>query len=168
MYIVVGLGNPGEQYENTRHNTGRLAARFVKEVAGKVKVFAPDTYMNLTGPSVKKLLKQGDKLILLHDDLDLPLGALRISYDRGSGGHRGVESVIGALGTREFARVRLGVAPTNIFGKAKKPSAPEKYVLAEFRKKEMEKMEAAFVRAARAVEAIAEQGLKRAMTEFNR
>src|SRR3989344_4040827 len=100
MHIVVGLGNPGEEYKLTRHNTGRMAAGFLAEKIRGIKVLVPDTYMNKTGGSVAKVVKSkkaAEKLIVIHDDLDLPLGTIKISYNRGSGGHRGLESIIKAL-----------------------------------------------------------------------
>src|SRR3989344_8260855 len=101
MYIVVGLGNPGEEYARTRHNTGRMAEDFIRE-SGKVnaKFIFLDTFMNKSGLAVAKALAgkhAHKKLIVIYDDLDLPLGTLKISYDRSSGGHKGVESIIRSL-----------------------------------------------------------------------
>jgi PTH1 family peptidyl-tRNA hydrolase len=124
MYIVVGLGNPGEEYSRTRHNTGRMATELLAQESLKdVKVITPDTFMNVTGAFVKKYVKdelEAEKLIVIYDDLDLPLGSMRISYNRGSGGHNGVESIINALGTEKFIRIRIGVSPVTEEGEMRK------------------------------------------------
>ncbi len=174
MYIVVGLGNSGVEYAHTRHNTGRMAAAFVSEKVDGVKVFVPDTFMNLSGKAVAKVVKSkkaAEKLIVIYDDLDLPLGTFKISYDRGSGGHNGLESVIKALKTREFIRIRVGIAPVTPSGKKKaRPDGGgelEKYILGEFKKPELEILKKVFKKVASAVETIVEHDLTRAMTEFN-
>ena len=177
MYILVGLGNPGEEYSNTRHNTGRM---FMELIAGDLpasgsglKIFSPDSFMNVTGKSVAKIIKTkkaAEKLIVVYDDVDLPLGAVKISYNRGSGGHKGLESIIKSLKTREFIRIRFGVTPTTPGGKLKKPKTEadkNKFILGEFKKLEMEKLKKVFKRAKEAVETIIEKGYVRAMTEFN-
>ena len=134
-YIIVGLGNPGEKYEHTRHNAGRSAlfhfrdhhelpefelrkeyeAQYTKGTLGDASfdVILPETFMNDSGKAVRKLLKEraGSEIVVLYDDIDLPFGTLKISHDRGSGGHHGVDSLIEELGTRAFTRVRIGIAP---------------------------------------------------------
>lgn len=174
MYIVVGLGNPGEEYAGTRHNTGRMSADFVAEKVDGVKVLIPDTFMNSTGKFVAKHVKSqkaAQKLIVIYDDLDLPLGTIKISYDRGSGGHNGLESIIKALKTREFIRIRIGIAPLTPSGKAKsRPDgggALEKYILGQFKESEMVILKKVFKKVAEAVETIVEHGYTRAMTEVN-
>ncbi len=174
MYIVVGLGNPGEEYKNTRHNTGRLAEEFVaKHSEVKAKFVYLDTYMNKSGDGVLKVVKSkkaAEKLIVLYDDLDLPLGTIKISYNRGSGGHRGLESIVKRLRTLEFIRIRIGISPTTPSGKMKKPSgeaAVEKHILGNFKPSEMEVLKKVFKRVSMAVTAIVEDGLQVAMTEFN-
>lgn len=173
MYIIVGLGNPKEEYALTRHNAGRMAADFVGEKVSKIKVFVPDTFMNKTGGAVAKVVKSNkaaEKLIVIYDDLDLPLGVLKISYNRSSGGHRGVESIIKALKTREFIRIRIGVSPTTPSGKLKKPKGEadvEKFILSEFKKSEMEILKKVFKKVAEAVETIVEEGKEVAMMRFN-
>lgn len=181
MYIVVGLGNPSEEYASTRHNTGRMAANFVaarlastsdsresrREKVKGVKVLVPDTFMNHSGKFVAKQVKSkkaAEKLVVIYDDLDLPLGTMKISYNRGSGGHNGLESIIKALKTREFIRIRIGI------GKKKRPEAGaelEKYILSDFRKPEMEILKKVFKSVVTAVEVIKESGYEQAMTEFN-
>ena len=108
---------------------------------------------------------------MLYDDLDLPLGTMKISYDRGSGGHRGLESIIRALKTKEFIRIRIGTSPSTPSGKLKKPLGEknvEKHILSEFKKPEMEILKKVFKKVAAAVETIAASGLQSAMTEFNK
>ena len=162
MYIVVGLGNPGEEYRETRHNTGRMAAGFVDGKVEGVKVFVPDTFMNKTGGAVVKVVKSkkaAEKLIVIYDDLDLPLGSIKISYNRGSGGHKGVESIIKALKTKEFIRIRIGIG---------KKDDVEAHILGKFRKPELEKLKPVFKKVKEAVEMIVEETLVSAMTEFNK
>lgn len=174
MHIVVGLGNPGEDYACTRHNTGRMAAAFVASHVKGVKVLEPDTYMNHSGKFAAKHVKSkkaAEKLIVIYDDLDLPLGTMKISYNRSSGGHRGVESIIKALKTEAFIRIRIGISPATPSGKLKKPHGEkevEKHILGEFKKSEDETLKKVFKKVAQAVEAIKDEGLEKAMTEFNR
>ncbi|MDP2651420.1 MAG: aminoacyl-tRNA hydrolase [bacterium] len=173
MYIIVGLGNPGEEYAGTRHNTGRMVADFAAEKISGIKVLVPDTFMNKTGSAIVKVVKSkkaAQKLIVVYDDLDLPLGTLKISYNRSSGGHRGVESIIKALKTREFIRIRVGIAPTTPSGKLKKPSGEEavnKFILNEFKKPEMEVLKKTFKKATEAIQTIVGEGLEVAMNRFN-
>lgn len=167
MYIVVGLGNPGAEYARTRHNTGRMAIDFLSEKIDGIKVLIPDTYMNKSGSAVAKVVKSkkaAEKLVVIYDDLDLPLGTMKISYNRSSGGHRGVESIIKALKTEAFVRIRIGISPKK---KLSGPTAVEKHILSEFKKSEQEILKKVFKKVASAVETIAEHGLTRAMTEFN-
>lgn len=168
MYIVVGLGNPGDKYALTRHNTGRMAVDFLADKVRDIKVFTPETFMNKSGQAVAKVIKSkkaAKSLIVIHDDLDLPLGVLKISYNRGSGGHKGVESIIRALKTKEFARIRIGIGLPA--GKAGKHSDVDKHILGEFKKSELETLKKVSKRALGAVEAIVKNGLGPAMTEFN-
>ena len=174
-YIVVGLGNPGKEYENTRHNTGRLAATYISKSRNlDAKIIFPETFMNKSGLAVAKVVKSkkaAEKLIVIYDDLDLALGSMKISYNRSSGGHRGVESIIKALKTEAFIRIRIGISPLTPSGKLKKPKGEkevEKHILTEFKKPEMEIMKKMFKKAAEAVEVLVESGLTKAMTEFNK
>lgn len=174
MYIIVGLGNPGEEYKETRHNTGRMAVDFVeKKDAIKAKFLVPDTFMNKTGAYITKSVKNkktAQKLVVVYDDLDLPLGVLKISYNRGSGGHKGLDSVIRALKTREFIRMRIGIAPTTPSGKLKKPKGDrevEKYILSNFKKSELETLKKVFKKVLEATKTLTEEGLEKAMNEAN-
>ncbi len=195
-WVVVGLGNPGQEYESTRHNAGRLAVeRFAKDsaldawkidakskltvakgtVAGEsVVCVLPDTYMNKSGAAVLKYVKSvkaAEKMIVIYDDLDLPLGVLKMSFDRGSGGHKGLESVMRAVKTKKFTRIRIGVSPVTAKGVAKKPHGEEavlKFILQKFKPSDMEELKPIFKRASAATKASIEQGPLVAMNEFNR
>ena len=167
MYIIVGLGNPGEEYTRTRHNTGRMVSDFICDKVKGIKVFTPNTYMNKSGPAVAKAMagKNAKKLIVIYDDLDLPLGTMKISYNRSSGGHKGVESIISALKTKEFIRIRIGIGLPA--GKTGKKMDVEKHILGQFKKSELEILKKVFKRTQDAIETIVERGLTQAMTEFN-
>jgi PTH1 family peptidyl-tRNA hydrolase len=189
-FLIVGLGNPGEEYENTPHNLGflvidRLAeshairvrrkenTSFVGlgETGGKqVALAKPQTYMNLSGPAVAGLLERyglkPDRLIVVYDELDLPWGALRIRLKGSAAGHNGVKSLIGSLGTNEFTRIRLGIHPIGI--DPGNPVDGEKFVLAPFKRAQKQEVEELVVRAAEAVESILAEGAAQAMTKYNR
>ncbi|MEX2013898.1 MAG: aminoacyl-tRNA hydrolase [Parcubacteria group bacterium] len=175
MYIIVGLGNAGAEYARTRHNTGRLAEEFIAERAKKLpaKFVYLDTFMNKSGIAIAKVVKSqkaAEKLVVIYDDLDLPLGTMRVSYNRSSGGHRGMESIIRALKTEAFIRIRIGISPITPSGKLKKPKgeeAVEKHILGEFKKSEEEILKKVFKRASEAVEVIISKGRERAMNQFN-
>ena len=168
MFLVVGLGNPGKKYEDTRHNIGvevidRLESLDLKEIV----LTKPQTFMNNSGKLVKKLVENPKleirNLVIIHDDIDLPVGKIRIVKNRGAAGHKGVESVIKELGTKNFIRIRIGIKPK--FGK---PKNPEKFVLQKFNKEERETIKEATKNAAEAVELFLEKGLEKAMSEFNK
>ena len=174
MYIIVGLGNPGAKYKDTRHNTGRMSEGYIlKSHEVGAKFVDLDTFMNKSGSGVAKVVKSksaAEKLIVIYDDLDLPLGTLKVSYNRSSGGHKGVESIIRALKTEAFIRIRIGISPTTPSGKLKKPKgevAVEKHILGQFKTSELEILKKVFKKANDAARVIVEEGLVRAMTEFN-
>jgi PTH1 family peptidyl-tRNA hydrolase len=115
------LGNPGEQYAKTRHNAARVATGGMnwKALEDKdIEYYRPDTFMNMSGEFVKKKLKNVNlekaKIVILYDDIDIPLGEVKLSYDRSSGGHNGVQSVIDAMGTKEFFRIRIGIGAKTV------------------------------------------------------
>ena len=186
MKVIVGLGNPGDEYDLTPHNLGFMAverlaetcdARFSRreararvaraEIEGEQAVLAkPQTFMNLSGQSVAGLLKKWDAsaedLIVLVDDVDLPLGSLRIRLRGSAGGHNGLKSIIGAIGTDQFVRVRMGAGPDRVVEDL------VSYVLARFRKKDMETVAEMAGRAAEAVRIILKEGPEKAMNLFNR
>jgi len=183
-FLIVGLGNPGPEYENTPHNLGfmvvdRLAAgvRLSRKenmshvghgsVAGHPAMLAkPQTYMNFSGPAVKGLLERyevtTDRLILVYDELALPFGEIRVRPKGSAAGHNGVKSVISALGTQEFTRVRLGIRPDRPIGDG------AKFVLAPFKRSEMQDVAEMVARGCAAVETIIAEGVEKAMTMFNR
>jgi PTH1 family peptidyl-tRNA hydrolase len=174
MYIVVGLGNPGAEYAHTRHNTGRMAADCIAEHdLNGVRVLTPDTFMNETGNFVKKFVKseaETEHLIVIADDIDSPLGSMKILFNRGSGGHKGFESIEQHLGTKKFIKVKLGVLPKNIFGRPKKPKGEakvQKFILGEFKSSEKETLNKILTNTVTAVATIVEKGLPAAQTEFN-
>lgn len=131
--LLIGLGNPGKKYQFTRHNVGHLVIDFLKKLDGFV-LRKSSVFMNESGREVKKLLDElkifFDNLIVLHDDVDLKLGQFKLQRGRSSAGHKGVESVIGALGTRDFWRLRIGV------GRPPQGMETEEYVLEEFNQSE--------------------------------
>lgn len=185
--LIVGLGNPGIEYQFTPHNMGFLAidrlaneldvqvrnrqcrALTARTVIGSEPVLLakPETYMNLSGVSVRELVAKYEirpeaDLIVIYDELDLPWGTIRIRQRGRSAGHNGMESVIGALGTQEFLRIRLGVAPH------RKIADGMKYLLSPFRKAQFKNVDAVLDTAVEAVKVILKEGPAAAMNRFNR
>jgi PTH1 family peptidyl-tRNA hydrolase len=185
--LIVGLGNPGIEYQFTPHNIGFLAVDRIASANGveirnrqcraltarmrfanePVLLAEPETFMNLSGLSVRELIAEYDAkpetdLIVLQDELDFPLGTLRIHTRRSSAGHNGIESIIGALGTNDFLRIRMGVAPE------RKVQDGQSYLLSPFRKAELEVVDGMLDTAADAVKAILTEGAAAAMNRFNR
>jgi PTH1 family peptidyl-tRNA hydrolase len=149
-FIVVGLGNPGEEYKNTRHNTGAIVVSLVQTILEssfpKVSFLQLDSFMNNSGKALKPLIKSKkdlESLVVIYDDLDLPLGKIKLSFNRSAGGHRGLDSIIKALKTREFWRIRVGISPQTPTGKIKKPNGEKNilnFLLGEFKKDELVKI----------------------------
>lgn len=194
-WVIVGLGNPGEEYENTRHNTGRMAleyfaqsgnfsdwkddsrakARISRGAIGKVLavLVAPDTFMNKSGSAVAKFVKSAkaaERMIVIYDDLDLPLGKIKISFDRGSGGHKGVESIQRAVKTKKFVRIRVGVSPESAAGKMRKPESGEavlRFILQRFKPGEREELKTVFKKVAEAIATTVTENREIAMNKFN-
>ncbi len=186
-FLVVGLGNPGKEYRGTRHNFGFLVldklaqgmavtfrgcSLFEAEVevgailSSSVVLAKPLTYMNLSGHAVAALvsffqLREPRQLIIIHDDLDIPLGKIKIKSSGGSGGHKGVQSVIESLGTTEFLRIRLGI------GLAKRPLGVIDYVLAPFAPEEQDAKQRAVAEAANAVRMIIQDGPEKTKNFFH-
>jgi peptidyl-tRNA hydrolase, PTH1 family len=198
MYYIVGLGNPGSEYAHTRHNIGWLvvdafleknnlpAAITERHVSGRVtqgevngvsvSILYPDTFMNHSGTAVRKLVPKGAEatLVVVYDDVDIPLGEVKVSFGRGSGGHNGVESIIKSLGTKDFIRVRAGIAKTGIWpwdkGEIKRPKgggALERHVLGKFSSREAVALESALQRGVSAITTIIEAGHVAAMNHYN-
>lgn len=187
MKLIVGLGNPGIEYQFTPHNLGflaldrlagqygvRIANRRCRALTGKTRIGGeevllakPETYMNLSGLSVGELVREfqitpEQDLIVVYDDLDLPLGMLRIRQRGRSSGHNGMESVISALGTQEFMRVRLGVNPGHPI------SEGARYLLSPLKKAQFEVVDQVLDAAAEAVKVIVTESPAAAMNRFNR
>ena len=187
MKLIVGLGNPGIEYQFTPHNLGFLAVDRIAERCGvevrnrqckaltarglvgeeEVLLAKPETYMNLSGMSVRELVAKyeadpASDLVVIYDELDLPLGTIRIRQRGTSAGHNGMESVIGALDTTEFLRIRLGVAP------GKKLSDSVAYLLKPMRKAQLKTVDDMLDAAADAVEVALKEGASAAMNRFNR
>jgi PTH1 family peptidyl-tRNA hydrolase len=184
-FLIVGLGNPGKEYEFTPHNLGflvidRLAGSHGIRVSRKenmsfvglgaihgrrVALAKPQTYMNLSGPAVKGLLERyglnPGRLMVVYDELDLPWTSLRIKPRGSAAGHKGIGSVIGSLGTSEILRVRLGIDPGH-------PVEGEKFVLAAFKRAQKTEVDEVVERGAAAVESILAEGVEKSMTVFNR
>ncbi len=168
MILVVGLGNPGKKYEKTRHNVGARAIDELEVLDLKNVILAkPKTFMNESGKAVKPLIEKykikPEDLIVIHDDIDLPLGKIRIVKNRGSAGHKGVESIIRELKTENFIRFRIGIQP-----QSGKPKNPENFVLQKFNKEE-EKIvkEEVIKKIAEASELFLKEGLEKTMTKYN-
>jgi PTH1 family peptidyl-tRNA hydrolase len=186
MRLIVGLGNPGAEYEWTPHNLGFLAVDALAQRAGirvtrpeaksligrgvvagqEVIVAKPQTMMNLSGVAVRMLAERyecesGD-LIVLIDEVDLPWGMLRIRDKGRNSTHNGMQSIISALGTDEFVRIRLGVRPEKIWGDRKD------YLLGEMNREERQIAQEMSVEAAEAVEVVLTEGVEKAMSRFNR
>lgn len=173
MHYIVGLGNPGEEYELTRHNTGRLAlADFAKNAISNTKLIFPDTFMNKSGLALKPIITSKNKaknLIVVHDDLDLPLGRFKIVFGRDSAGHKGVESVIKNIKTKDFIRIRVGTSPTTPGGKIKKPPAEKviNHIIGKFKPKELLVIKKLSKKITSAIEVIIKEGLQKAMSLYN-
>ncbi len=194
-YLIVGLGNPEPEYAGTRHNVGRfvlqvLAKKYdfsdwkedqkIKALVSKGKIegksvtfLLPNNFMNNSGSSVAPLLaekKDLAKLLVVYDDIDLSLGRIKISFDRSSGGHNGLESIIRKVRSQEFARVRVGICPATPTGKQKKPHGEEAvidFLMKEFRESEVAELKKITKRIAEAVEIWVTDGLPKAMSIGN-
>jgi PTH1 family peptidyl-tRNA hydrolase len=174
MKYIVGLGNPGAEYEKTRHNTGRIIISFIEDkIETKVKFVMPDSFMNNSGKVVAPLIKSKKDLadlVVIYDDIDLPLGKMKISFNRSSGGHNGVGSIIKHLKTEEFVRIRVGICPTTPAGKLKKPKGEEailKFLLGEFKKEEIAELKKLSKKIAEAIDTFYSDGLGKAMSLYN-
>lgn len=156
--LVVSIGNPDPKYANTYHNTGHRFADYLaaRPEAEKVKVVKSDSYMNASGAFVKKLLLsekiKPESLLITHDDSDLLVGEYKISYNRGSGGHKGVENIITALKTKEFWRLRIGIRPAVATGEPRLKA--EEFVLKPVSQKDEKLIEETFARATKALNEI--------------
>ena len=195
MILIVGLGNPGKEYEKTRHNSGRIileniakandfsewkndmklkSLRSKGELNGeKVEFLLPDTFMNNSGNAVCQIINDKKKLknlIVIYDDMDIPIGSLKISFNRSSGGHNGLESVIKRVKSREFVRIRIGVSPHTPAGKIKKPSGEEvvlKFLLGLFKEDELKELKKLSKKVSEIITMVSAEGKDKAMTLYN-
>ena len=194
MKLIVGLGNPGIEYQFTPHNAGFLAVDRIAEDCGvvvtnrrgkaltakarlagqDVLLVKPETYMNLSGLSVAALLREfeievpSDGLIVLHDELAFPLGTLRINERGSGGGHNGVKSILGTLGTEEWIRIRIGVGKPPLEDGREVKAGGSDYLLSPMRKQELAVLDEVLDRAKSAVEMVLTKGVGAAMNVFNR
>ena len=167
MILIIGLGNPGRKYQKTRHNVG---SRVINELESlnleNVVLVKPTASMNESGRAVKSFIKKEkiltSNLWVIHDDIDLPLGRIRIVKNRGAAGHKGVESIIKELRTKNFIRSRIGICP-----KTGKPRSPEKFVLQKFTKSEEKIIKETIKKTAEAIVFFLKGGLGRTMNRFN-
>lgn len=196
-FVIVGLGNSGEEYSNTRHNTGRIVLEYFAKKnkddfsewetdkklraiksTGKlhgesVVLLEPETMMNRSGESLKPLItspKKAEKLIVIYDELDLPLGSMKISFNRGTGGHRGLESIAKAIKTKAFIRIRIGISPSTPSGKIRKPKGEDKvvdFILGKFKAAESDELKKVSKKVSEALAEIIESGLSISMNRFN-
>ncbi len=193
--LIVGLGNPGKEYENTRHNSGRIilekiakandfsdwrddmklkSFRSKGELDGeKVEFLLPNTFMNNSGNAVCQIIDDKKKLknlVVIYDDMDLPIGSLKISYNRSSGGHNGLESIIKRVKSQEFVRIRIGVCPLTPTGKFKKPKGEEavlKFLLGVFKEDELKILKNQAKKVSEIITMLASEGKDKTMTLFN-
>jgi len=186
MYLIVGLGNPGKKYQNTRHNAGWQAVDFLlekkenwrknksancfyfKKIFGEIEteIIKPLTYMNESGKSVayfqKKQGLKPEQIVVIHDDFDLPLGTIRIAQNRSAAGHNGVKSIIEKLGTKEFIRIRIGVREER---DCQIPA--ERLVMKNFSKTEAGLIKKSATICSEAIKDFLENGIKSAMNKYN-
>ena len=185
MYVIVGLGNPGRRYENTKHNVGFIALDLLAEKhsikikklkhkaligegkigSEKVILVKPQTYMNLSGESVRSIFRyyslEPEKLIVIYDDIDIPLGTIRIREKGGPGTHNGMRSIINLLLDDSFPRIRIGIGSE----RGEVPLAS--FVTSGFNKENVETIENSILRAVDAVDSIITDGVVLAMTNYN-
>jgi len=203
MILIVGLGNPGQKYQKTRHNVGfmvldefqkihgfsdwQLKKKFKAEIsegiidAKKIILAMPQTFMNESGKAVKTIIQETrdkrQELWVVHDDIDLELGKMKIVQNRGSAGHKGVESIISELGTKNFVRFRIGIKSMNKeqrtphqnkFGAGQAKNNIEKFVLQKFSKEESKILKEVIKKTCQAIETAVKQGTEKAMGKFNK
>jgi PTH1 family peptidyl-tRNA hydrolase len=195
QYVLVGLGNPGTEYDETRHNVGFIIldaltkqfdfdeavfdkkknARIGGGTLGKHKVVTiyPETFMNNSGKAVAPFIKSkkdAERLVVIHDELDLPLGRVKMSFGKNSGGHNGIESVIKAAKTKDFVRIRVGISPATASGKIRKPSGEKeviKFILGKFKPAELAELKKLSKKIGPAIETLIKEGRDKATGELN-
>ena len=191
MKLIVGLGNPGRDYDKNRHNIGFICLNHFarsqgvkfdkkqglarvgigKAAGGEVVLAKPGTYMNVSGQSVSRLVHRYrvdlDNLLVIHDDLDLPLGRIRIRQGSGAGGHKGVKSIIGELGSQEFLRIRVGIGRPNEDFPQNDDADIIDYVLGDFTSEEKEAVTRIIPKVSEAILCLLTEGLIAAMNKYN-
>lgn len=201
MFIVVGLGNPGAEYESTRHNTGAMALEVFRKAQGfpdwkldakrktlissgkivplekkrgkseKALLLFPQTFMNKSGDSVRGLIKtkkEAERLVVIHDDLDIPFGSYKISFNKSSGGHRGVESIIKTVKTEGFVRVRIGIASSaSVVKKSQNDETVEKIILGKFTPDQMSTLRKMSKQIAEGLVVLITEGRDKAMSQYH-
>jgi PTH1 family peptidyl-tRNA hydrolase len=191
MWLIIGLGNPGRKYTNTRHNLGfvvldalskkfsipiKYSTRYYKYGRGvisnhEVLLIKPLTFMNNSGIAIKEAVnkyRDMESILIIHDDLDLETGRLKIKKKGSSGGHRGIESIIERLNTGDFLRLKIGIGrPCLCQGRQADKISPEEYVLSNFNKQEKAIIKEAVTRAVDAVAMILEKGVSQAQNSFH-
>lgn len=164
MLIIVGLGNPGKKFDHTRHNAGFEVLDFFAAQntfpENEVLLIKPETFMNESGKAVQKFKSKIESLVVVHDDIDMPLGKIKFVKDSTSGGHKGVESIIQALGTKDFVRLKIGVATGD--------HKAEDVVLQKFSPEEHETLHQVIEKSAQALKYLIDNGLEKTMNEYNR
>ena len=198
-YVVVGLGNPGSEYAKTRHNAGRMAVENIAKLLGaeaftyknvpaskhralvtttlvgkeKVTFVLPETMMNLSGKVIPMFVKsnvQAKRMVVVRDDLDMPLGTMKMTVGRGSGGHKGVESIARTLKTKDFVQIKIGISGQTSKGLVKKPAGEEKvikHVIGKFKPDEELMLKKQFAKIADVVELIARDQIEKALLLAN-
>ncbi len=195
-YVILGLGNPGAEYERTRHNAGKLVVERIASDNGfpdftykktaqayvsegvldgeKVTLVLPDVYMNHSGkvaPSFVRSKAAVKKLLVIRDELDLPLGTIKMTmFGRGAGGHKGVESIMRALKSKDFAQMKIGISGATAKGRVKKPKGEEgvvKHVIGKWKPAEEPVLKKVIKKAAEAAVLFATDGVEKAMLEAN-
>lgn len=193
--LIVGLGNPGKEYEKTRHNAGRIILEHIakandfsewkvdmklKSLRSKGEIekekfdfLLPETFMNNSGVPVGQIINDKKKLknlIVIYDDLDLPVGNLRISFNRSSGGHNGLASIIKKVKSEEFVRIRIGVSPHTPSGKIKKPKGEQavlKFLLGALKEDELKELKKISKKVAEIITMISAESHQKAMSIYN-
>ncbi|MDB5189420.1 MAG: Aminoacyl-tRNA hydrolase, peptidyl-tRNA hydrolase, family [Parcubacteria group bacterium] len=194
-YVIIGLGNPGGEYAKTRHNAGRMAVEKIAKTEGfpeftlrkaakalvsegtigkeKVILVLPEVFMNLSGkvlPSFVKSKAAAKKLLIIRDELDMPLGTMKMTFGRGSGGHKGAESVMSAIKTKDFAQIKIGISGSTAKGKLKKPGDEDKvikHVIGKFKPGEEKVLKKMLDRTAEASALFVSDGVEKAMLVAN-
>jgi len=184
MFFIIGLGNPGAQFEHTRHNAGfmaidffakennfpdfKMSKKYASLISKKDDVFLakPQSFMNESGKAVKKIISNlkfqisNSNLVVVHDDIDLPLGKIKFSQKSGTGGHKGVDSVIQRLGHNDFIRLKIGIAVGD--------KKAEDVVLEKFSNEEQNILQGVLEKSAQALQYIIEHGIEKTMNEYHR